>query len=152
MTEQVQAGRHAATIETWGLSETKNGSVKAYITFKLVDSGVTVYFNNVPASHETAKKILTETLVLLGFNGNDIADLANADAFVKGTEHEIAISYKMNAQGEPNMNIYVVDPSFQGGMNATDAATKLKGLSIKGDLMALKQKRNDNSKTNNVGF
>lgn len=135
--KKIEAGTHKVKVSDWGLRETKAGNVQVYISFS---NGATM-FQNVNAN-ETGDEILSRSLVLCGFKGNDLPDLFDDDALDTDAEIQIFIKYKPDQDGKPQMQVYVNDPAKQmtGSLDKKGGMAKLKELkvSLKKDLKVAK--------------
>lgn len=126
--KKFEEGTHETKVSSWGLRETNNGNIQAYIRFS---NGAT-YFQMAGVSDD-GDKYLAEALTVCGFKGKDLSDLFEDDALDKAAEVKIFIKYKPNkTTGEPEMQVFVNGPEreMKGALDKKDALSKIKELKI----------------------
>ena len=84
--EKVEAGTHTVKVKNWGLRETQNGNLQAYIGFS---NGATMF--QMVGMNEVGDEILSKALVTCGFTGSDLPDLFDDDALDKNKDVEIFV-------------------------------------------------------------
>lgn len=136
---KIQAGRHIAHPQAWGVRETKSGDPQIYVKF---DLGLT-WFGSLKEGR--AREITLESLVTMGFMGDDLSELvSNENALDKNKDVALVVEYEANQNGEPVPRIKWVndvDGGMKGKMDATDAIKALKMLKVKGDLAHIRKEK-----------
>ena len=145
---KIQAGRHLAHPQTWGVRETAKGDPQIYVQF---DLGLTWYGS---LKEGRAREITLESLVTCGFMGDDLSELvSNENALNKKKDVSLVVEYEADQNGEPKPRIKWVNEvggGMKGKMDATDAIKALKMMKVKGDLAHIRKEKGVSAEALNV--
>lgn len=144
--KKIETGVHKTKVTGWGIRETNNGGAQIWVRF----ANNVIWFQNVN-SNNIGDEIAARGLILCGFKGNDLPDLFDDDCFDLNRDVEIYVQYKVNHEGNNQMQVNIHDPSrnqIKGNLDKREGLKFIKSIkaTLKMDFKKAKGDISDNGK------
>lgn len=140
---KIKAGDHIGHVQSWGISKTNAGNPQVFARF---DIGLTWWGT---LKEGRGREISLESLVVMGFKGDDLADLVRdpMGALDKDKDLRLVVEYEADQSGELKPRIKWINDvagPMKNQMNETDALAALANLKVAGDLMKIRKDKGVN--------
>lgn len=145
----IEDGIYGAIVTNWGITETQAGLPQVVVSFDVkAKEGMKPMSWFGSLKEGKAREITIDALLTCGFSGDDVADIAKSvegKALELGREVSVTVGTEADLEGKDRQRIRWVNPigggAFRNKISHGDAVSKLKGMNLKGEILARRQQR-----------